>query len=134
MPSFIRMLCWSVCSLCLASCSADKPSAEAVCPSVGQRIGEQPLRGIIYANIATKALVKACPGVELPLAFIGSEPADYQRLKQLAESRGGVVGFKALGDGYIVTDGPGQYVLLVMTLSHFREDPSVAQAARASKD
>jgi hypothetical protein len=121
MPSFIRMLCWSLSGLCVASCSVGKPSAETACPSVGYRIGEQPIRGIIYANIATKARVKACPGAELPLAFIGSEPADYRRLKQLAESKGGVVGFNALGDGYIVADGPGQYVLLVMTSSRFRE-------------
>lgn len=79
-----------------------------------------------------KAYVKACRGVKLPFAFIGSEPADYKRLEQLAEKREDVLGFNALGDGYIVTDGPGHCALLLITLSDVREDPSVAKAAKAA--
>jgi hypothetical protein len=68
----------------------------------------------------------------LPFAFIGDTPGDFARLRQLAEQRQDVLGFDALGDGYIVTDGPGQYVLLLITLDKVREDPSVAKRARAA--
>jgi hypothetical protein len=128
MTLFLRMLWLSLLGLCLASCSECKPSAKAPCTSVGQRIGEQPVRGIIYGSVGHKAYVKAYPGVKLPFAFIGPEPADFKRLEQLAETREDVLGFNALGDGYIVADGPGRYVLLLITLSNVREDPSVAKA------
>ena len=132
MTLFVRMLCLSLLGLSLASCGNDKPPEKAPCTSVGKRIGEQPLRGIIYGSVGHKAYVNACPGVKLPFAFIGPEPADFKRLEQLAEAREDVLGFNALADGYIVSDGSGRYVLLLMTLSNLREDPSVAKAARAA--
>lgn len=126
------MLCWSLFGLCIASCSADKPVPKALCARVGQRIGEQPFRGVIYGDVGHKAYVKACPGVKLSFAFIGPEPTDYRTLEQLADKREDVLGFSALADGYIVTDGSGEYSLLLLTLSDIREDPSVAKATRAA--
>jgi hypothetical protein len=90
------------------------------------------MRGIIYGSVGAKAYVNDCPGVKLPFAFIGSEPDDYKRLEQLAEKREDVLGFNAVGDGYIVTDGPGRYVLLLIALDKVREDPSVAKRVRAA--
>lgn len=127
----LAVACSLACA-CLVSCSANRQPAQAACPMVGQRIHEQPLRGIIYGSVGAKAYVKACPGVKLPFAFIGSAPDDYKQLEQLADKREDVLGFNAIGDGYIVTDGPGEYVLLLITLDKIREDPSVAKAARAA--
>jgi hypothetical protein len=70
--------------------------------------------------------------MELPFAFVGTQPDEYARLKKLAEQRQDVLGFTAVGDGYIVTDGPGENVLLLITLENIREDPSVAKRARAA--
>ncbi len=116
----------------LISCGSNPGPAKVLCPSVGQRLQEQPVRGIIYGSVGAKAEVSACPGVQLGFAFIGDEPAEYRRLEKLAEQREDVLGFDAVGDGYIVTDGPGRYVLLLITLNKVREDPSVAKASRAA--
>ena len=90
------------------------------------------MHGIIFGSVGAKAEVGVCPNVRLPLAFIGEKPEEYRRLELLAEEREDVLGFDANGDGYIVTDGPGRYVLLLITLDKVREDPSVAKRTRAA--
>lgn len=99
---------------------------------IGKRIHEQPIRGIIFGSVGAKAEVGICPGVRLPVAFIGGEPDEYQRLKRIAEQREDVLGFDAMADGYIVSDGPGQYAILLVTLEKVREDPSVAKRLKAA--
>src|SRR5689334_24872871 len=90
------------------------------------------MRGIIFGSVGAKAELGACSHMRLPFAFIGEEPAEYTQLKELAEQREDVLGFNAVGDGYIVIDGPGEYALLLITLDKIREDRSVAKAARAA--
>jgi hypothetical protein len=90
------------------------------------------LRGIIFGEVGAKAEVAVCPGMQLPFAFVGDEPEDFKRLKRLAKAREDVLGFNARGDGYIVTDGPGEYALLLISLDKVREDPSVAQRVKAA--
>jgi hypothetical protein len=126
------MLCSVLVGTGLVSCGAQKQATKPSCPSVGQRIGEQAVHGVIYGSVGAKAEVPACPHMELPFAFVGTKPDDYARLKELAEQRQDVLGFNAVGDGYIVTDGPGEYVLVLITLDDVREDPSVAKRARAA--
>ena len=122
--SIFRMICLSTLGLCLTSCFAEKRP----CTTVGRRIGERPISGIIYGLVARIAYVDVCPGVKLRFSFIGPEPADFTRLKQSAQERGYPVRFRALGDGYIVVDDPNRFSLLLVTLSNIQEDPRGRQS------
>lgn len=126
-----RFLLCAVACFSLGSCSGET-KLQGSCHSVGTRLHQQELHGVIYGSVDAKAVMRACPGVKLPFAFIGDAPADYGRLQRLAAQREDVVGFDAIADGYIVTDGPGEYVLLLITLERVREDRSVGEAARAA--
>ena len=132
MRSLKRTLCCCVFSAGLLACTARNAAADPSCSVIGKRIHEQPLRGIIFGSVGAKAEVGICHGVRLPFAFIGGEPEAYHRMKRLAEQRDDVLGFDAMADGYIVTDGPGKYALLLLTLERVREDPSVAKRVKAA--
>lgn len=134
MPPHLKTILLPLVVLTLGSCDADKPSAKLDCRTLGQRIGEQSLHGVIYGPVGAKLLVKDCPGGKLSFAFIGDVPADFKRLEQLAKEREDVLGFDALGDGFIVTEGHGEYVLLLIELTDVREDPSVARAASTARN
>lgn len=117
----------------LASCSSEpnKP-ANRTCAHLGQRLGETPIKGFIFGSVGAKALIPACPGVEVPIAFIGEEPSDYKQLVVAASQREQVVAFDAVADGFVVQERDGDPVLILMTLGQLREDP--AATARANAD
>jgi hypothetical protein len=114
----------SLSALSLSSCFTDPP----ICSPIGKRIRDQSVRGVIYGDVGAKAEVKSCPGIRLPLVFVGTEPTDYQRLKLISQRRHSAVSFSGLGDGYIVKDGaPDRYSLLLVALTDIREAPNTAK-------
>ncbi len=76
-----------------------------------------------------RARIDACPGKELPLAFVGDDPPPIAQLHARAVKQVAVIGFNATGDAYVVKDGPGEYVIIAFAVEDVREDPSVAKAA-----
>ena len=64
----------------MASCQAAQPPAEELCSPIGQRLERQTIHGIIYSDISMRARIDACPGKELPLAFVGDDPPPIAQL------------------------------------------------------
>ncbi|WP_308514401.1 hypothetical protein [Sphingomonas flavescens] len=133
----MRAILYATSAILLLGCSAsedreDKGAAKPACSLVGQRIREEHLRGIIFGEVGAKAEVAVCPSLRLPFAFVGDAPKVYKRLERLAAEREDVVGFNARGEGYIVTDGPSRYTLLLTSIDKIVEDPSVAERVNAA--
>jgi hypothetical protein len=116
----------------LSACRSEppaKPVRAADCGALGRHVQLQKVHGIIYAGLDTKVQISACPGVEMQMSMIESTSADMERLLKDAESQKKVIGFYALGDGYVVQERGGQYLLLALTMDRVAVDPKVEQAA-----
>lgn len=96
----------------------------------GKRIRELPVSGVIFGAVGTKVKIDSCGGRYFNLYSLGdiNPPAIFTRLKEYSEKRSRPVGFKAVVDGYILTDGPNNDFLLVIDMK------SVTEGGRAIEE
>ena len=74
----------------------------------------------------------ACPGAQVPVAFIGEAPADYKHLTEVASQRKQVVVFDAVADGFIVQERDVDLVFILLSLDKLRESPGATARAKAA--
>jgi hypothetical protein len=117
----------------LSSCApeSNKPP-KAICAQLGQRLGATPVKGFIFASVGTRVLLDACPNVQVRVAFIGETPPDYKQLVAVASDRLDVIAFTAVADGFVVQEGGGDPLLILISLDKLREDPGATARAQAA--
>ncbi len=111
------------------SCTSEPPElAKSQCSRVGQRLGETPVKGFIFGELGTKVLLNSCPGVQVPITFIGDAPPEFMKLVSVAVQREDVVGFEAVANGFVVQERDRDPVLILTSLDKLREAPSIVAA------
>lgn len=101
-----------------SNASREAPHATA-CKPIGARVNQVPVQGSIYGSVGTRVRIPLCPGIKMPLEFIGPGDTNYLALKRKASREMRELQFTGIGSGYIVKDG-GTYVFIAITLENLR--------------
>lgn len=124
---FIALLFAALTSAC--DQPGQKSSVRPDCLALGEHVRGQKIDGFIFGEEGTRGHISACPHIDMRIVFISDPPAAYLALKKRADRTTSIVGFKALGDGYVVRDTATKYFFMVVSLDKVIEDEEMTKFA-----
>ena len=97
---------------------------------LGIHLYDQKISGFIYGELGAKVRIDSCPGSDISFVFIkNSQPESYTKLNKISSSQERVVGFSAIGNGYIVLEDKYRKTFLVVGLDSIEERPDLVKDA-----